>query len=177
MIANCDTCNKIINRQASWMKGKTHFCNKECYVKYQSTLRGENTNNWRGGSYQFVCKTCLKPCTKKRNKIKPLYCSIKCASQNNALGFQGSTHWNWKGGKDTRYMRKTAPRPKPDNCEICNSPATNFKKGLCYDHDHNTNKFRGWLCSNCNTALGLVGDNKETLKSLIKYLEVNENLL
>lgn len=176
MIANCNTCNKKIERQASWMRGERHFCNKDCHIKFQKTLKGKYTNNWKGGSYSFICKHCSKPCTKKRNKIKPLYCSIICASEARAQGQQGNSHWNWKGGKDTRYMRKLATRPKPEKCEVCKLPSINFKKGLCYDHDHTTNKFRGWLCTNCNTALGLVKDNKDTLKSLIKYLEDNENL-
>jgi endogenous inhibitor of DNA gyrase (YacG/DUF329 family) len=177
MIKQCNTCNKTIERQASWFKGKTSFCNKKCHIKYQSTLKGENANNWRGGSYKFICKSCRKPSEKRRNAITPKYCSIKCASDDGAQGVQGDKHWNWKGRMDTRYMRKSAPRPKPTNCEICNAPESNFKKGLQYDHDHNTGKFRGWLCSNCNTALGLVKDNKQILQELIKYLEVNENLL
>ena len=42
---------------------------------------------------------------------------------------------------------------------------------LCIDHDHGTNKPRGLLCHNCNTALGLVGDNISTLANLINYLD------
>lgn len=174
MIAPCDTCKKKIDRQDSWMRGKRHFCNKECHVKFQATLKGEETNNWRGGSYKFTCKSCLQPCEKRRNKVTPNYCSLKCAAKDNA---QGEKHWNWKGRYDSRYLRKIAPRPKPDSCEICNTPGANFKKGLCLDHDHTTRQFRGWLCTNCNTILGLSKENISTLQSIIKYIEVNENLL
>jgi len=52
------------------------------------------------------------------------------------------------------------------NCQICNAELT--KK--CIDHCHSTNKIRGVLCNNCNTALGLVGDNTQTLQSMIEYL-------
>jgi|DEB0MinimDraft_4_1074332.scaffolds.fasta_scaffold82317_1 hypothetical protein len=54
----------------------------------------------------------------------------------------------------------------PGKCATCGS--TNR---LCIDHDHKTNKPRGLLCHNCNTALGLVGDNLETLTNLIEYLK------
>ncbi len=53
----------------------------------------------------------------------------------------------------------------PGKCEACGS--TNR---LCIDHDHKTNEPRGLLCHNCNTAIGLVGDNLETLSNLIEYL-------
>ena len=56
----------------------------------------------------------------------------------------------------------------PGKCAACGS--TNR---LCIDHDHETNKPRGLLCHNCNTALGLVGDNLETLTNLIEYLKVS----
>ena len=52
-------------------------------------------------------------------------------------------------------------------CQAC---GTTDRK-LCIDHDHRTNKVRGLLCHNCNTALGLVGDNLSTLENLITYLK------
>ena len=38
------------------------------------------------------------------------------------------------------------------------------------DHDHNTNQKRGILCHKCNTGLGLLKDNVETLCAAIEYL-------
>lgn len=56
--------------------------------------------------------------------------------------------------------------PKPINCEICHKQAT-----LAYDHDHKSGKHRGWLCRNCNVALGLINDNIEILEKAIIYLK------
>ena len=39
------------------------------------------------------------------------------------------------------------------------------------DHDHETKKVRGLLCSNCNTAIGLLHDDIEVLEKAIKYLK------
>jgi hypothetical protein len=81
----------------------------------------------------------------------------------------GENNPNWKGGKDKKTIQeRLAGRPKSKICEICGS-----NKRICFDHDHVTNKFRGWLCITCNFALGLVKDNKNTLKSMIKYLDKN----
>lgn len=68
-------------------------------------------------------------------------------------------------------MLKSATRPKPANCEVCDAPAINFKKGLCFDHDHVTGAFRGWLCTRCNVAIGMVNDDTDLMRALIGYLD------
>lgn len=65
-----------------------------------------------------------------------------------------------------KKKEEIAGRLKPEACEICGS---NHWK-ISFDHDHKTGKFRGWICHNCNCALGYSGDNITTLKKLISYL-------
>lgn len=55
-------------------------------------------------------------------------------------------------------------------CEICGKSIEDNGRGLAIDHCHTTGNFRGMLCTNCNTALGLFHDDINTLKSAIKYL-------
>jgi hypothetical protein len=52
-------------------------------------------------------------------------------------------------------------------CAICGAIGDN----LHVDHCHKTKKVRGLLCKNCNTALGLFRDNKESIMSAITYLQ------
>ena len=59
-------------------------------------------------------------------------------------------------------------RPQPANCEICGRPRK--LKSLHIDHCHATGSFRGWLCSQCNTGLGLLGDSVENLGRAVAYL-------
>jgi hypothetical protein len=54
-------------------------------------------------------------------------------------------------------------------CAACGK--TNGSKLLAVDHDHKTSEVRGLLCNNCNTALGRVDDNIDTLMALVRYLE------
>jgi hypothetical protein len=53
-------------------------------------------------------------------------------------------------------------------CEICERPGQKIE----IDHDHETGKVRGGLCSRCNGALGQFLDSIEMLKKAIAYLEV-----
>jgi hypothetical protein len=62
--------------------------------------------------------------------------------------------------------RKSQDPPKIDQpCSICESV-----ESLVLDHDHKTEKFRGWICDNCNKMLGMAGDNPNILAAGIKYL-------
>lgn len=51
-------------------------------------------------------------------------------------------------------------------CPIC------LKEGpLAVDHCHDTGKIRGLICRQCNSGLGFLGDNVETVRNLLKYME------
>ena len=57
-----------------------------------------------------------------------------------------------------------------NRCAICNNLPTE-KKALALDHCHTTLKIRGFLCDNCNTAIGKFKDNLELLNNAITYLK------
>lgn len=44
-------------------------------------------------------------------------------------------------------------------------------KGWQIEHDHRTGRFRGLFCMRCNTTLGLVDENPQTLRTLADWLE------
>jgi len=55
-------------------------------------------------------------------------------------------------------------------CAICGAKKGSKQHGLHIDHCHETEKIRGLLCSNCNTALGLFKDDINLLQNAIEYL-------
>jgi hypothetical protein len=61
-------------------------------------------------------------------------------------------------------------------CSICRTELPDLltydsrRRGYAIDHNHETGKFRGILCLNCNSLLGMAKDSEQILKSAIKYL-------
>ena len=56
-------------------------------------------------------------------------------------------------------------------CAICKGPPTGQYGKLVIDHDHNSGTVRSLLCSNCNTGIGLLGDNIERLQAAAHYIQ------
>lgn len=55
-------------------------------------------------------------------------------------------------------------------CAICGNGHVGVGTRLHIDHCHNSKKVRGLLCGNCNTAIGLLGDDPERAEALAAYL-------
>jgi hypothetical protein len=68
-----------------------------------------------------------------------------------------------------RYVHGVPLTKAPDKCEVCGG-----SRKISMDHCHQTNSFRGWLCDDCNVALGLVKENITTLENMIQYLRKHE---
>ena len=72
--------------------------------------------------------------------------------------------------KMTREQYNDLITAQDHKCAICHVPIGRVGKRFTVDHDHSTGKVRGLLCFNCNTALGYLGDNIDTLNNAIRYL-------
>lgn len=55
-------------------------------------------------------------------------------------------------------------------CAVCRNPPSG-KRPLHVDHDHDTGKVRALLCQGCNSALGMVKDDRSRLIGLVAYLD------
>ena len=86
--------------------------------------------------------------------------------------------------KERTAIRKKFKGMKPPSygtpCQCCNKPVYASKETIPegvdgtwvwqLDHCHETGEFRGWLCKKCNTGLGNLGDNLESLERAVTYL-------
>lgn len=130
--------------QIAWNKGK-HY-SEETRKKISKSQKGINNTKEQNLNISLALKGRPKP--------------------------KGKNSPNWKNVKRNYNteriikLEKLVGRKKPKQCEICGAMGR-----ICFDHNHETGKFRGWICTRCNLALGLVKDNIEVLIEMIKYLK------
>jgi hypothetical protein len=94
-----------------------------------------------------LCSNCGK--VKIRKKGQQFRCSLAVQEYRRVNGNRHRYH-----------------EPNPGVCTLCGN-----NKRVAYDHNHKNGEFRGWLCINCNTVLGLVHDNPQRLRELADYLD------
>ena len=64
-------------------------------------------------------------------------------------------------------LRKNYTTPELGTpCECCGKT----DEILQWDHCHETQSHRGWLCYSCNTGIGKLGDNLEGVTNAMNYL-------
>lgn len=98
-----------------------------------------------GGKYlRPECKKCARKLSKERKDLKVIY-----------------------GNAPDGYV---CPICLKDEKEL---QGTGGNAGIwVIDHDHINNKFRGFLCHNCNRGIGVFQDDIKRLKRAIKYLSI-----
>jgi hypothetical protein len=112
------------------------------------------------------------------------YC-IPCSKQAQKTRWQSRTpqkrleqHLRYKYGVTPEHFLQMWDS-QAGLCAICESSLPdllvyeNRRRGYAIDHDHNTGKVRGILCTECNSVLGLAGDNPDILRRAAEYLDTN----
>jgi len=130
-----------------WAEGQKKECNK-CKVELPLSDFGYNTSGkdpFDKNGYRLRRGDC-KDCNKQANKGK-----------NEAM----------KVAKESGISYK-APEGTP--CALCNKK----KNNLVFDHNHETNRFRGYLCNECNRSIGMLGENMENMVKILNYINKDE---
>ena len=75
-----------------------------------------------------------------------------------------------RGAQAVKKIKKDPLTPQPKKtCDNCGKEFKN-KQDILLDHDHCSEKFRGWLCRRCNAGIGQLGDDIKGLSGAIIYL-------
>lgn len=61
------------------------------------------------------------------------------------------------------------------HCAICPKKIEPSGYGTHVDHDHATGKVRGLLCLGCNTSLGKLKENEDTILSMLAYVQQHKD--
>lgn len=125
--------------------------------------------------YQYLCKAC------KRNKENKRYGREEVKQKYQAYWVRA------KLSHKDRFFKRTYGisledyqnllKQQNNACAICErqesvlDKRTKEPRRLAVDHDHETGTIRGLLCMSCNVGLGKFGDNQETLRKALNYLE------
>jgi len=51
-------------------------------------------------------------------------------------------------------------------CQLCSND-----ENIVFDHDHQKDVFRGWLCNGCNRSIGILGDTTERMENVVSYMK------
>lgn len=110
------------------------------------------------------------PC--KRGHSAPRYTSNAVCTECLVAQRDKWSSENFEKSRQQSYLRTAKyrghpvpTRPRPEICECCGA-----RRRLALDHDHVTGMFRGWLCFNCNTSIGKLGDTEEGVWRALTYL-------
>jgi hypothetical protein len=155
--------------------------NDTVYIKHRAS--GKTTKYETFEEEQKAAETIQKKCIKCGEELPLTNFSTNTSSschfdKNHMLLRRGDcfecNKKQIKGQREAKKLAKKIGKQKPPEgqvCEICNK-TTN----IVFDHNHNTNIFRGWLCNTCNISLGSLGDSVKGLIKAINYLQKNEQL-
>ena len=117
----------------------------------------------KGKNWKLSEKTKKKQSDSRKSFLRKNPKALK--GKNNPRYIDGLTQKE----RELKNKEKIAGRKKPEQCEVCGA----FGR-ICFDHNHETGNFRGWICQRCNTVLGFVKDDSELLTKLSKFLKDNK---
>ena len=122
-------------------------------------------------------KSECKECTKRRSRSERSRKTTRAYRKKNrfCIALKASASDSIKCGYSPCTATEVEVREAfTGKCYACSVPETECNRKLNLDHDHMTGAFRGWLCSNCNMALGLLADSSERITALQTYLKGEE---
>ena len=126
----------------------------------------------------YICKTCTAIKRKAYYSThKEKKAEYQKAHKEEIVAYK-KEHYKARG-RNSQYLRKynitlqeydDILASQGGHCACCDAVCNPYGTRLCVDHDHTTNEVRGILCTSCNTVLGYVNDDVETLLRLTAYL-------
>ena len=109
---------------------------------------------------------------KRKDKV---YCSTQCIDNARYYRNQEKRRENvFKRKYGITFAQRDAMYAEQEGkCKVCDTHMTwdhRKETTVHVDHCHTSGEVKGLLCSNCNTAAGLLGENHEIALKLAAYL-------
>lgn len=132
-----------------------------CLDDKPTTSFSKKANTKRG--YSYVCKDCHNIYVRTKWYVNNRQKQIKSSSDwriKNQFIFLANSY-KLDAGLIERVYKEANGR-----CQLCGK-----KRKLVLDHCHETGVLRGFICMSCNSGLGHLGDNKDSLLLAVEYLD------
>jgi hypothetical protein len=116
------------------------------------------------------CKDCIKGRRKKQKEYDKAYWQRYAGKNIEKLKVR-DVEYNLKRKFGITLQDYEALLLKQNGkCATCDKIRSSNGKKLAVDHCHKTGRIRGLLCNECNTSLGLIKEDIQTLQNLIAYI-------
>lgn len=121
-------------------------------------------------------KAYMKELNAKNRKTEKGKAAVKSAKQKKPEKYKGLERRShlWLTYQITQENYDDMLCEQGGCCAICErepETATPSKPVLYVDHDHKTEKIRGLLCQKCNSGIGFLNDDVNTLQHAIQYIQ------
>ena len=152
----CPACGELFTTRTRVHK----YCSVRCGKRFQTRAR-------LGLAFvplDRACWWCHK--TFRATDGRRDYCSPKCVRIGKSLWSMGARYGITRDEYRDRWLAQDG------RCAVCRQPERSSRQSLlCVDHDHQTGKVRGLLCSHCNRAIGRLGDDPDVIQRAVQYVD------
>jgi hypothetical protein len=161
-------CKKCVVESGYW---KEHYqkSNMELQKEKKRQYYKENPEPFKKSRKEYYEKNRLKILAKQKEVVQN---NPDIHLRKSMAGMRQDTNFCYSVDQLCDFYNKQFASQK-GCCAICGRHESEFKYRLSIDHDHETCKLRGLLCSNCNTAIGSLQDDAELCLKAYNYLRKN----
>ena len=135
-----------------------------CTCKQFKPLDDFSKNKATKDTLNKRCKTCHNTACNKFYRRDPENSKRIMRRQNIRI------YWPHLSLNDALKAYEDMKQFQNNACAICKISLDENEKRAYIDHDHDTGKVRGLLCSHCNSGLGFFKDNLDSLENAKNYL-------
>lgn len=159
------TLRFVSNRGCTHCAGTIHQSSYEVKKKYEQSLKGKATRKKINSS--------------ERQQHRLLESNRKRVESGKPSEYYHANKDRWRNNEFKRKYGITVDdynqllTEQQGCCKMCGKHESELNKSLCIDHCHHSGHVRALLCSNCNLAFGLLFEDTDIMKSMIKYAEEN----
>ena len=145
---------------------------REHYAKNKDTILAKRRpliEAWHKENPEAVLEHKRRYREKNREKLRA-YNREYIRDENGEIKPEHKERARRNGAIRAATLETLAGRPRPEICDACGGPPDK-NIGMHFDHCHKHGHFRGWICRECNLALGNVRDDPNRLLKLVAYLK------